>query len=359
MRTDRVLQPTAEHLRVFRSCFSGLVNVYGTYDLRTGRARQVKRPVTDDVLRQHLAGQQPYGVYLLVDDRTRAVVADFDESDPWPPLEFVRHAAHYGVHAYLERSKRKGWHAWVFAQMSGVPAFKARRVVRLILDEIDKSATEVFPKHDRLDRHISWGNYIYAPLFGRSVLEQRTVFVDPGHSLQPYPHQWALLSGVKRVSEAALDEIIELNDLLRAGGPRQSRRKPIPPQSTRPTYGLPPCAQRMLAEGVIDCQRVACFRLALHFKKAGIPQDIAVAALLAWARKNRPGHGRRIITDAEIIAQTACAYAKPYRGCGCEEAAVIPYCAPNCPVRSRGRLAVTHHPRQTAVTEAEIHNSVG
>jgi hypothetical protein len=93
----------------------------------------------------------------------------------------------------------------------------------------------------------------------------------------------------------------------------------------------------MLAEGVTEYQRVVCFRLALHLKKAGIPQDIAVVALSAWAAKNRPRDNKRIITDLEIDEQTTCAYAKRYRGCGCEEAAVMPYCHPGCPLRSGGR----------------------
>ena len=31
---------------------------------------------------------QPYGVYLLVNDRTRAIAADFDRDDLWAPMEF-------------------------------------------------------------------------------------------------------------------------------------------------------------------------------------------------------------------------------------------------------------------------------
>ena len=77
------------NVALFRSLFSGLSHVYGTYDPRTGRVFQVKEPVTDDVIGAHLNGNRPYGVYLLVKDRTRAVGADFDEDDLWAPKEFV------------------------------------------------------------------------------------------------------------------------------------------------------------------------------------------------------------------------------------------------------------------------------
>jgi hypothetical protein len=92
----------------------------------------------------------------------------------------------------------------------------------------------------------------------------------------------------------------------------------------------------MLEEGVTENQRSSCFRLAVHLRKKGLPFDITVAALAEWARKNRPADGRRIITLTEIKAQTSSAYLKEYRGCGCEDPAVAPYCDPSCAVRSSG-----------------------
>jgi len=50
MRTRNRVRSTAEKLAVFRSCFTGLMHAYGTYDALTGRAFQVKRPVTDETL---------------------------------------------------------------------------------------------------------------------------------------------------------------------------------------------------------------------------------------------------------------------------------------------------------------------
>ena len=60
----------------------------------------------------------------------------------------------------------------------------------------------------------------------------------------------------------------------------------------------------MLRDGVKSFQRVACFRLAVHFRRLSIPQDITVTALTVWAKKNQPQEGKRIITDAEITEQT-------------------------------------------------------
>ncbi len=135
------MQPTADQIRLFRRLFTGLTNVFGTYDPATGRAWQVKRPVTDEVIVAHLEGRQPYGVYLLVEDCTRAVVADFDVDDLDPPMQFLAGALNYGLAAYIERSKSKGYHVWMFLDESGVSAAKARLVVRHILEEIGQPCT--------------------------------------------------------------------------------------------------------------------------------------------------------------------------------------------------------------------------
>lgn len=322
----------AEKIGLFRRCFAGLPHVYGTYGPRTGQVRQVKQPVTDSVVLAHLQGRQPYGVYLLVEDHTRAVAVDFDTPDPVPAMAFVAAAHHYGMAAYIERSKSKGHHVWVFFDDAGVLAAKARRVVRHILAEIDHPQTEVFPKHDVLNTHTTYGNFINAPLFGTLVPQGRTVFVyahDPG---KPYPDQWEFLEHVECVPEARLDEIIAVNELDRAEA-NPALAQPALPESLPTTFGLPPCAQRMLAHGVQQYQRVSCFRLAVHLKRVGLPTDLAATVLSAWTAKNRPVDDKRVITIEEIRAQVNAAYERPYRSYGCEDAFVCMFCSPTCPVR--------------------------
>ena len=329
---------TAQKIAIFRRYFSGLTQVYGTYDPRTGNVHQVKAPVTDRVLLCHLRGEQPYGVYLLVQDRTRAIAADFDTDDLGPPIDFVRTAGHYGISSYIERSKSKGHHAWIFFEECGVSAWKARAVVRHVLDEIGAQNTEVFPKHDSLDTNVTYGNFINAPLFGKLVLQGRTAFLDPQDPGKPAADQWDILEGVQTVAEATLDELIELNDIRNSVS-----ATPSPPQTESDpddrTFGLPPCARRMLSEGVQQCQRISCFRLAVSLKKAGLPFDLATAALREWAQKNTPQDGRRIIRNEEVVAQTQSAYAGEYRSCGCEEPIVAQYCSPQCPLHKAPQVS--------------------
>jgi hypothetical protein len=320
---------------IFRECFTGLVEVYGTYDPQTGSVRQVKQPVTDKVIIRHIEGKQPYGVYLLVQDRTRALAVDFDEGDLTPPMEFLATAKNYGIATYIESSKSKGFHVWMFFEGDGVLAEKARLVTQCILEEIGKPDTEIFPKQNRLEADTQYGNFINAPLFGALVPKGRTVFLDETNPLRAYSDQWELLENVERIPESYLDEIIDINDLAQLAHGHSDRRLSSAPFHGRSSFALPPCARRMLAEGVREFQRLACFRLAVQLRKAGLPKDIAIASLSSWAAKNRPTNNKRIITEAEIIEQTSWAYTKDYRGCGCEDPAVKPFCHPDCPLKRR------------------------
>lgn len=326
---EKDVRTRAEKVALFRSCFSGLPHVYGTYDPKTGRASQLKQPVTNEVILAHLTGKRPYGVYLLVKDRTRAIAVDFDTPDRVPPSEFVARAQHYGLSAYIEQSKSKGYHAWTFFDEQGVSAFKARWVVQHILEEIDEPQTEVFPKQDRLDGHMRYGNFINAPLFGPLVLEGKTAFVDP-RDFRPYPDQWEFLESIKRSSEHALDEVMSMNELSAQTDVPSSAH--LSDEIGKGPLTLPPCAVRMLQDGVNQYQRVSCFRLAVHLKRVGLPFDVTVSALRTWSLKIRPAHGKDVIRDDEILSQTSYAYKGSYSGYGCESPAVQPYCVDSCPV---------------------------
>jgi hypothetical protein len=315
---------------LFRKLFSGRVDVFGTHDMKTGKSYQVKEAVTDRIIVDHLDGRRFYGVYPLVGELTSLAVADFDDHNVAPVLDFVHAAEHYGLPVYIETSKSKGFHVWAFAGKIGVNARKARAVFRHILEEIGHPKTEVFPKQDVIvPGSTSYGNFINAPLFGKLVPKGRTVFVSP-NDFEPYPNQWEFLDTVELVSDELLDTIIEVNEIPLA--------KPVPtnqPPSLgvfKAAAGLPPCARRMLAEGVTANQRVACFRLAVHCRKVGLPFDLTVHLLSGWAQKNRPESGKGIITHEEIKGQVSGAYLKEYRGCGCEDPAVEPFCDSACPI---------------------------
>ena len=282
---------TAEKINLFQSFFTGLSHVYGTYDLVNKRSWQEKKPVTAETILAHLQGKRHYGVYLLVKDTIRAIAADFDHHDSTKPLEFIQTAKHFCLPAYLEISKSKGFHVWVFFPEKGINACKARLVVKAILDQIEAGQTEIFPKQDYLDSEASYGNFIYAPLFGRLVPKGRTVFVDP-ETLKPFENQWDFLESIQRTEESALDEIIEINNLSRLN---QSEIKIDNSMNGRlaSNTALPPCIQSMLQHGVRKFQRSCCFRLAVQLRKIGLPFDATVSVLKTWSLKNKPEGKKR------------------------------------------------------------------
>ena len=322
------MKSSVEQVALFQRIFAGRGDVYGTHDPETGRAWQVKRPVTAGVILDHLQGREPLGIYPLVGDRTKMVVVDFDVNDGELPLTFVRMARESGIPGYIERSKSKGFHIWVFLGQRGVPAWKPRAVVGHILETMGQPATEVFPKHDKLTGAAKYGNFINLPLFGGYAARGRTVFVDGG--LRPHNDQWTLLAQVERLSEGVLDAGIERYGLL----PPYPRPNPAVHRVSG-DHALPPCAQRMLREGVRANQRVACFRLAVQLRKAGNPYDRTVGMLCTWAQRNRPADGKPIIRESEIRSQARWAYRGGYKGCGCEDPAVMPFCDPSCRLYQR------------------------
>jgi hypothetical protein len=133
------------------------------------------------------------------------------------------------------------------------------------------------------------------------------------------------------VPESGLDDIIEINELATPSPTASSDQTNFIPISN--LFGLPPCALKMLREGVDRYQRVSCFRLAVHLKRIGLSCDMAQAVLKLWAEKNRPTDPKGRITEKEILAQTVYAFSRPYRGYGCRSEAVLPYCDTSCRVR--------------------------
>lgn len=323
---------TAEKTKLFKSFFTGLENVYGTYDLESGKVRQVKEPVTDKVILAHLKGDQPYGVYLLTGDKTKTLAVDFDENELTLPIAFVAGAKRYGMFSYIERSKSKGFHVWLFFE-EPVVAKKARVVARKILTDMGRPETEIFPKQDCLN-NLSYGNFINAPLFGKLVPKGRTVFVEPGEPVKVCDNQWELLQRVQKVPPIRLDAIIQSCNLDISKNPVYRKPEDTGKHVLESTFGLPPCARKILTQGVTFAQRVCTFRLAVHLKKTGLPLDLTIETLKSWAQKNKPTEGKRIITDKEIESQAEYAYKNDYKGCGCEEPVIAAFCDENCPLAS-------------------------
>ncbi len=315
---------------LFMNLFAGLKHVYGSYNIKTGKTYQVKAPVDFNVIAKHLWGYHSYGVYPLMGKHTNFIAIDIDTNDLTLVSQFYAVMNQYYIPLYIERSKSKGYHLWIFFDQL-VSAHKARLVVYHVINTIGCGAIEVFPKRDGLDDNVSYGNFINAPLFYPFTKVQRTVFINPENGYQPFEDQWQVLSHIQKISEIKLGCLIEKLGLNSHSKFKFSTGSKI---SSHGYYTLPPCKQKMLEYGVTQYQRLACYRIAISLKCAGMPFDKAVYTLKSWALKNRPSNNKRIITEKEIIAQTQSAYKGKYRNIGCECPSVVPFCDNTCQIKN-------------------------
>lgn len=244
-----------ERIALFRNLFRGREDVYPIWwsNQRTGakgyapavKGGWVRRssgvplvptdylPLTDDVFREHLSGQQSIGIYPLLRDATCWFLAcDFDgKQDPAPPtgaqhtghrnptsysqadtptwaLDAVAYQTtceHHGIPAYLERSRSgQGGHVWIFFA-SPVPAATARHLGFSLLRESMavrgeltlESYDRFFPSQDTLPKG-GFGNLIALPLQPLSRRHGHTEFVDK--ALCSWSDQWDFLSRIQRLS---------------------------------------------------------------------------------------------------------------------------------------------------------------
>jgi len=176
-------------------------------------------PLTDEVLRWHLSGEddrgRPFvaGVYpMLLDERCWFLAVDFDEGD-WAAdsLAYLEVCRRFGFPAALERSRSgAGGHVWIFFA-EAVPAALARKLGAFLLTETMESRPEAglksydrfFPNQDTLPKG-GFGNLVALPLQKAARDRGNSVFVD--EDLAPFPDQWAFLSSLGRVETPSLED---------------------------------------------------------------------------------------------------------------------------------------------------------
>src|SRR6516225_3463772 len=172
-------------------------------------------PVTDAVIENHLLGRETIGIYpLLADETCWFLAVDFDKKT-WQEdsAAFLDTCRDMNVPAALERSRSgKGGHVWIFFDCA-VPAITARKLGCAILTRTMErrhqlgldSYDRFFPSQDTMPKG-GFGNLIALPLQAVPRKAGNSVFIDS--NFQPYPDQWAFLSGLERVPLMVAEEIV-------------------------------------------------------------------------------------------------------------------------------------------------------
>jgi hypothetical protein len=178
-------------------------------------------PVTDDVIRWHLSGQDDaghdfiMGVYPMLRDETCFfLAADLDKGDWQEDARAVLDTGRrLGLPAALERSRSgNGGHIWLFFK-EPLPATLARKLgAHLLTETMERrpgigldSYDRFFPNQDTLPQG-GFGNLIALPLQKGPRELGNSVFLD--EHFEPYADQWAFLSTIRRIDRSVIEEIV-------------------------------------------------------------------------------------------------------------------------------------------------------
>jgi len=273
----------------------------------------VKQPVTLKEYVRHLRGYESLGIYPLLPDGTVWFAAiDIDEDDPILAAEVRDTLMDWDVPAYIETSKSKGYHVWVFFS-EPVPARKVRALLLAAWKTAapERPAPEVFPKQDYATR-VRFGNYINLPYFPPHTTNGRRVMVDGPRALSLEE----FLAVVRRMTAAELDAVIEAHGIKLVSDPRRQS----PPANVVPLRGaLLACAKAFLENGVDEGGRdVSLFTLAKHLRRAGYPQEVALALVQQANSRCQPP-----VSDAAVQQKVDSAYSgaggQGYVSLGCDD----------------------------------------
>jgi len=317
----------AECLQVFRSLFVARPDAHAIW--RGDQPVALREPLTDDVLAAHLAGEYRVGTYLIIGGkRTPFLVFDVDADSRRIVRKIAKRLRKTHVRAYVERSKSKGYHIWIFFDKP-VRAAQARAFAKFVLRGLENEKIEIFPKQDQVTED-SLGNCIWLPLFGLDIERKRTVFLD--HDMKPVRKQWRFLRHIERAPKKRIQQICkELPPPSIKAFPR------LPKFEGKSGLNLPTCAQTILFQGVADGHRnVALFTLAKHLRNTGIERD-RVQNLVSGANEQcQPP-----LEDCEVASIIGSVFKGGYTSLGCEDPFVASLCGERCPVKRGEKCANT------------------
>lgn len=185
-------------------------------------------PLTYEHLYNHLAGKDEHGrdvigLYPILEDNTcHFLCADFDDKNcehgyKNDVLAYVGVCKEWGIPCYIERSRSgNGAHVWIFFT-AAITAVKARQLGNALLAEAMnkemrfsfKSYDRLFPNQDTLPKG-GFGNLVALPLQGLARRNGNSVFVD--EAFNAYSDQWKILLEVVKITESAVDEILQTHN---------------------------------------------------------------------------------------------------------------------------------------------------
>jgi hypothetical protein len=141
----------------FSSLFAGRLDAWGTE-----RGGCIRGRLTRGIWIGHLRGHRPIGTYGSLESGScwwGSIDMDFD--DLGLAMNMVSIYEVFGITAFIERSRSKGWHVWVFHK-EPVPLALARNAGLAVLEVLEIPKMEVYPKQSS-PKPGELGNYLRLP----------------------------------------------------------------------------------------------------------------------------------------------------------------------------------------------------
>jgi len=222
----------------FAALFAGLTRAKGRYvltsnpsqavvgDKAKGKATTISEAVTIDDYARHLNGEMGLGIVPVRDDGSCVFGAiDIDQYVGIDHAALVKKAAAESVPVMVCRSKSGGAHVYVFAAEPGIAAhllIEYLKKLRASLGIDIRKAREIFPKQKAQSGGI--GNWINLPYFGETP---RKAIKEDGteYTLEEF------LASIKHTTPKSLTLATTKDEFL------------VPSE-------LPPCLERLVAEGI-------------------------------------------------------------------------------------------------------------
>lgn len=278
-----VAEPTVQ---AFANLYRGRTDVWGSVD---GLCN--KEAVTPEHYRRHLQGDRSLGVYPLLDNGTCWFFAlDLDEKNWQKALDLKTAFADVGLPIYIAQSKSKGYHLYGFAEeKTPFMAAEVREVARRLENKIGIK-TEIFPKQDRLDEKLPYGNYINIPCCGFGVRKFLT------KDNQPIEVEEAVTRIIRISNDAVRKALALVPDLAPLPGVQ-----PPPPRKKREhKTPHPPCINKILLGVGAGARDNAAFALARHLFDRELSELEIVGILKEWDAKNNPPLGDDRQLEAKV-----------------------------------------------------------
>ena len=195
------------------------ISIYASMFINQNKAhlkngnQTIKREVLDMDIRHHLNGESRLGIFPIVQNTsTKFFVFDIDNQCKDTCKKIINQLEKDGFNSYLERSKSKGFHVWVFLEFEQ-KAKDVRNYMKNVLEQnkIPRNKIDLFPKQDETTDLAPYGNGINLPMFGvlSNLQTSATLFLNEDFIL--IEDQLTYLLNFKKIDFKVNTNIIDTN----------------------------------------------------------------------------------------------------------------------------------------------------